>query len=189
MRRRPATGHGSADLFDDTEATNWESTGAPVEGRQVTVDLGGGVKTVRRVQVSAMLRRTRHPDPVTQNRFTALRQFEIWTCNANDPGTANCSLPTGFTRIYTSPATRSPVGRRGRSLRSLLLRDFDVPDTSATHVRIRVLTNQCTGNPAFQGDQEADPASNSDCRLGTAPLLTPKDKDVRIAELQVYSRN
>ena len=52
-----------------------------------------------------------------------------------------------------------------------------------------MLTNQCTGNPAFQGDQEADPLSNSDCRLGTAPLLTPKDKDVRIAELQVYSRN
>ena len=52
-----------------------------------------------------------------------------------------------------------------------------------------MLTNQCTGNPAFQGDQEADPANNSDCRLGTAPLLTPKDKDVRIAELQVYSRS
>ena len=129
------------------------------------------------------------PDPVTQNRFTALRQFEIWTCNANDPGTANCSLPTGFTRIYTSPDNAFPGGTPRPLAPSLLLRDFDVPDTSATHVRIRVLKNQCTGNPAFQGDQEADPASNSDCRLGTAPLLTPKDKDVRIAELQVYSRN
>jgi extracellular elastinolytic metalloproteinase len=32
----------------------------------------------------------------------------------------------------------------------LILRRFDVPDTLATHVRIRVLANQCTGNPAPQ---------------------------------------
>jgi extracellular elastinolytic metalloproteinase len=187
-----ATGDGARipELLDDTEATNWESTGAPVEGRQVTVDLGGGAKVVRRVQVSAMLRTNPgFPDPVTQNRFTALRQFEIWTCNANDPGTANCSLPTGFSRIYTSPDNAFPGGTPRPLAPNLLLRDFNVPDTTATHVRIRVLTNQCTGNPAFQGDQEADPLSNSDCRLGTAPLLTPKDKDVRIAELQVYSRS
>jgi extracellular elastinolytic metalloproteinase len=178
-----------ADLIDDTEATNWESTGVPVEGRQVTVDLGGGVRNVRRVQVSAFLRTNPGiPDPVTQNRFTALRQFEIWTCNADDPATANCSLPTGFGRIYTSPANAFPGGIPRPLAPNLLLRNFDVPDTRATHVRIRVLTNQCTGNPDFQGDQESDPASNSDCRLGTAPTLAPRDKDVRIAELQVFTR-
>ena len=188
-----ATGSGDgvriADLLDDTEATNWESTGVPVEGRQVTVDLGGGARTVRRVQVSAMLRTNPgFPDPVTQNRFTALRQFEIWTCDADDPTSANCTLPTAFTRIYTSPANAFPGGNPRPLAPNLLLRDFDVPDTRATHVRIRVLTNQCTGNPNFQGDQEADPLSNSDCRVGSAPLLTPKDKDVRIAELQVFNR-
>jgi hypothetical protein len=186
-----ASGDGTRlnELIDDTEATNWESTGVPVSGRQVTVDLGGGARTVKHVQVSAMLKTVPGiPDPVTQNRFTALRQFEIWTCDSDDPGTANCSLPTAFTRLYTSPGNAFPGVTPRPAAPDLIIRDFDVPDRRATHVQIRVLTNQCTGTSAFQGDQDADPASGSDCRLGSAPLLTPKDKDVRIAELQVFSR-
>ena len=98
----------------------------------MTVDLGGGVKTVRRVQVSAMLRTyPGTPDPVTQNRFTALRQFEIWTCNANNPGTANCSLPTGFSRIYTSPGNAFPGG----TPRPLLRSSCSATSTSRTRVR------------------------------------------------------
>ena len=63
------------DLIDDTESTNWERTGAlpNVRGSQVTVDLSGTGQTIRRVHVSAMLL-------PGQNRFTALRQFEIQTC-------------------------------------------------------------------------------------------------------------
>ena len=38
-RRRPATASTSAQLIDDTEATNWASLGSPVAGKQVTVRL------------------------------------------------------------------------------------------------------------------------------------------------------
>jgi hypothetical protein len=171
-------------LIDDTEGTNWERTGAMpnVSGSQVTVDLQGGVRTVGRVQVSALL-------TPGQSRFTALRRFRIEVSRDG----------VNFTPIYTSPANAFP-GFNPRPVGSeMLLRSFDVPDTRATHVRIVVLTNQCTGNGAFQGDQDADPANGTDCREGSpgsgpVPLpgdppqvLAPRDNDVRIAELQVFS--
>jgi hypothetical protein len=63
-----------------------------------------------------------------------------------------------------------------------------------------VLDNQCTGNPAFQGDQDADPASGSDCREGSPgggpvpvfgdlpQVLAPRDNEVHVAELEVFTR-
>ena len=52
-----ATGDGvrQLDLIDDTERTNWHAGGAPVQGRQVTVQLGGGAHKLDRAQVSAYL--------------------------------------------------------------------------------------------------------------------------------------
>ena len=89
----------------------------------MTVDLGGGVKTVRRVQVSATCSPSTYPgaDPVTlQNRFTALRQFEIWACNG--PSTPAHRELLAADRVHPDlhepGTTRSPVGRRGCSLRS-----------------------------------------------------------------------
>ena len=71
----------------------------------MTVDLQGGVQTVRRVQVSALLE-------VGKNRFTALRQFEILACNA---AVENCAVPnTSFDSIYVSPADAFPASTRGR---------------------------------------------------------------------------
>ena len=61
------------------------------------------------------------------------------------------------------------------------MRSFAVPSTRATHVRLRVVTNQCTGGPAYQGDQDDDPGNNSDCPTGS-----PQDDNVRAAELQVF---
>jgi hypothetical protein len=67
-------------------------------------------------------------------------------------------------------------------------------------VQIRVLTNQCTGNPAFQGEQDADPLNGTDCRQGSPgagtvavfgdlpQVVAPRDDEVHIAELQVFSR-
>lgn len=49
----------------------------------------------------------------------------------------------------------------------MILRSFSVPAVRASHVRIVVLDNQCTGNTAFHGDQDSDPTSGSDCRLGS----------------------
>jgi uncharacterized repeat protein (TIGR01451 family) len=59
-----------------------------------------------------------------------------------------------------------------------------VPTTQATHVRLRVVNNQCTGGPKYQGDQDDDPANNTDCKSGSA-----QDDNVRAAEFQVFSGN
>jgi hypothetical protein len=81
----------------------------------------------------------------------------------------------------------------------MILRSFTFPAVDASHVRIVVLENQCTGNPAFQGDQDSDPASGSDCREGSPgagpaeifgdlpQVLAPRDDEVHIAELQLFS--
>ena len=63
------------------------------------------------------------------------------------------------------------------------MRSFAVPTTSATHVRLRVLTNQCTGAPDYQGDQDNDPDNVTDCDDGST-----QDENVRAAELQVFAR-
>jgi len=65
----------------------------------------------------------------------------------------------------------------------LMMRSFTVPETRATHVRLRVLTNQCTGQPAYQGDLDDDPMNDADCRTGST-----QDDNVRAAELQVFAR-
>jgi extracellular elastinolytic metalloproteinase len=183
------------ELIDDTEATNWERTGAQpdVRGSQVTVDLGGGTHQVGRVQVSAMLL-------PGQNRFTALRQFEIQTCRA-DASNANCTLPGGWTTRLTSAANAFPGFNPRPVGPELLLRSFNLPAVvQASHVRIVVLTNQCTGNTSFQGEQDNDPLNGTDCREGSPgagtveifgdlpQVVAPRDNEVRIAELQVFSR-
>src|SRR5205823_15013457 len=93
-----ASGDGSnaGKLIDDTEGTQWESVGstaADVPGKQVTVQLGGGTHTIDRVQVSALLQ-------AGQNRFSALRKFEIWACTAS-VANGNCTVG-GFTKVFTS---------------------------------------------------------------------------------------
>jgi extracellular elastinolytic metalloproteinase len=181
-----ATGDGDPashpDLIDDTEATNWDDpAGGPdvdVANPQVTVDLAGDTaRTFNTVQVSAML--------FGQNRFTALRRFEIRACTAG-PTNANCTNPAGFSTIFTSPANAFPGFNPRPVAPEMILRTFGVPSTSATHVQIRVLHNQCTGNPAFQGDQDADPFNPTDCRTA-GPPLAPRGNEVHISELQVFA--
>ena len=156
----------------------------PVPGSQVTVDLQGGTQQVRRVNVSAMLL-------PGQNRFTALRQFAI---EVSTNGLA-------FNRVFTSGQDAFPGETPRPVAPELILRSFDLGSThSATHVRIVVLENQCTGQTAFQGVQDADPANGTDCRDGspgalpvvppfelpTAQVVAERDTEVRIAELQVF---
>ena len=176
-----ATGDGGAslpNLIDDTERTQWEVQGnttglLSVDGKKVTIDLGGTKPIkVRYIQVSAMLRSG-------QNRMTALRQFEVWTCNSDS---ADCSTDAGYTKRYTSPADAFPANAPRPVSPHLILRKFDIPDTRATHVRFVVKTSQCTGGPAFQGDQDADPTNNADCPTATVATT----KFVRAAEFQVF---
>jgi extracellular elastinolytic metalloproteinase len=179
-------GAGHVNLIDDTESTNWASLASPVIGKQVTVKLGGiaGPKTINRVQVSTMLRPANANDPNDtggQSRFSALRQFEILTCteSATNP---NCVNPLGFTKIFTSQADAFPGGQPRPNAPDLIIRSFNVPATSATHVRLRVLNNQCTGGPKYQGDQDDDPLNDTDCKSGST-----QDDNVRIAEFQIFS--
>jgi len=174
-------------LIDDSEETNWAALGRQpsVAGTQVTVDLGGGARLVDRVNVSALLRH-KDPenagDPKGQNRFSALRAFEIWACNANVVGSDNCTADGSFARIFTSAADAFPGGIPRPLAPNLIFRTFDVTDTTATHVRLVVVTNQCTGGPAYAGEQDQDPANVTDCGAGSE-----QDENVRAAELQVFS--
>jgi hypothetical protein len=170
-------------LGDDTEATNWVSTDG-VAGKRVTVDLAGTApQTVSRVNVSALLRPPNPADPadnLTQNRFSALRSFGVSACNAT---LADCSQPGNFRRVYTSPTDAFPAGNFRPTASQLNLRTFSFAPVQATHLRIDVLTSQCTGNPRYAGEQDADPRANTDCTANS-----PFASQVRISEFQVYSR-
>jgi extracellular elastinolytic metalloproteinase len=54
-------------------------------------------------------------------------------------------------------------------------------DVRASFLRLRVVTNQCTGTPAFRGDQDNDPGNVTDCVAGSL-----QGGIVRASELQVF---
>jgi extracellular elastinolytic metalloproteinase len=187
-------------LIDDTESTNW-TAGPPIsggtftaDGTQVTVDLAGNDDvTVRYVQVSThLLNDTINPNLRTgQNRFTAIRQFQLQACNADEGD--DCSTPAGFTTVYTSPANAFPGDPPRPVAPHLILRKFDTPNFEATHIRFVAKTTQCTGGPAFQGDQDADPGVNSDCDTNVvepSPTTFRSTRSfVRAAEFQVFDQD
>jgi extracellular elastinolytic metalloproteinase len=182
-----ATGDGDRhnDLIDDTEGTNWESTGAPVQGRQVLVQLGGGAHDVNSVKVSTLLQ-------PGQNRFTALREFEVLGCTVDAAGNETIGGVTYACRTIVRSGPDAFPGEPPRPVApEMILRTWNAGGGAAvTHVLFRVLNNQCTGNEAFHGEQDDDPANTStDCRIGTLPPLPPRSNDVRASELQVFSDN
>jgi extracellular elastinolytic metalloproteinase len=167
-------------IADDTEATDWASLDG-VAGKQVTVDLAGTApQTVRMVNVSALLRPAidGDADPGPQNRFSALRSFQILACSA-----ADCSADTSFTPVFTSAANAFPAQAFRPVSPDLNLRQFSIPPTRATALRLRVLTSQCTGNPLYAGEQDQDPTAATDCATNS-PFAT----QVRIAEFQAFTR-
>jgi hypothetical protein len=182
-----ATGDGSdlGALIDDTESTNWASLGSPVAGKQVTVRLDPSSRAVtfRRIQVSAQLRTRRAGDAAdpSQNRFTALRQFELLACEVR--GAVDCTQDSQFASVFTSPPDAFPSGIPRPRAPELTLRSFGVPQTRASFVRLRVLSNQCTGQAAYHGDLDDDPGNDADCTTGST-----QDDNVRAAELQVFAR-
>jgi hypothetical protein len=171
-----ATGDGSplTNLIDDNENTQWARTNAipTADGSQVTVALAAPRK-VTRVQVSA----------AGPSRFSALRQFEIQTCNAS-PANANCTAPGSFTSIFTSPADAFPGVRWRPVTPALALRSFNVPPTTASHVRIVMLKSQCSGGPDFTdaANPDNDPLNNPDCVNGSTAEQT-----MRTTEFQVFA--
>ena len=135
--------------------------------------------------MSALLRHRIPADPegdiLGQSRFSALRQFQLLTCEVK--GGVDCTSDSDFQVIFTSAADAfASIAPRPRT-NELILRSFDVPKTKATYVRLRVLTNQCTGAPDYQGEQDDDPRALDDCSAGSV-----QDDNVRAAELQVFSK-
>jgi hypothetical protein len=181
-----ATGDGTTPLaaIDETELTNWSADGRAADGtlsgilgKQITIDLAGAdARDIRHVQVSAMI-------APGESRFAALRRFELWACNAALG--ANCSTDAGYTKVYTSAADAFPGDAPRPIGPQLILRDFEVSKFTATHLRLRVLTNQCTGGPAYQGEQDADPAATTDCDINVSSVSTRRF--VRTAEIQAFS--
>jgi extracellular elastinolytic metalloproteinase len=170
-------------IADDTEATNWASLDG-VAGRQITVALPGTkAHQVKRVNVSAMLRPGIAGDAdnvATQNGLSALRSFAILACNAEK---ADCTVDANFKRVYTSASDAFPGGAYRPYTRDINLRSFDIPNTKATHLRLEVLTSQCTGGPAYAGQQHDDPRTRTDCATAS-----PARDEVRIAEFQVFKK-
>ena len=85
-----ATGDGTnqANLIDETEGTQWTSIGTTdVAGRQVLITLAGR-QTFRVVKASALL-------GPGQNRFTALRSFELLACDAGKTTCDPAAPPAG----------------------------------------------------------------------------------------------
>jgi extracellular elastinolytic metalloproteinase len=169
-------------LIDDDENTQWTAEGnfpggnLTVDGKKVTVDLAGTdpVK-IKRLQVSTLV-------GPGQNRFTALRQFEIWACNAQS---SDCSTDAGFSKVYTSAADAFPGDSPRPTAPQMLLRSFDIPDVRATHLRLVAKTSQCTGNPGYQGDQDNDVNNNADC--DTNVTATASRRFIRATELQAFT--
>jgi extracellular elastinolytic metalloproteinase len=171
-------------IGDDTEATDWASLDG-VAGRQVTVDLAGDrPQTVNTVNVSALLRPAStdpaDADPGSQNRYTALRSFEILACDAS---VANCALDTSYRSVLRSAPDAFPGGAFRPTAPQVNLRTFHFNPTRATHLRIRVLASQCTGGPLYAGEQDADPTAATDCTTAS-----PLAAQVRIAEFQAFTR-
>jgi extracellular elastinolytic metalloproteinase len=169
-------------IADDTEATDWASLDG-VTGKQVTIDLAGTApQTVSLVNVSALPRPAiaGDADPGTQNRFASLRSFQILACNAT---VADCSTDAGFTSVFTSPANAFPAEAFRPVAPDLTLRQFTIPPTKATALRLQVLTSQCTGNPLYAGEQDNDPTAATDC-AANSPFRT----QVRVAEFQAFTR-
>jgi len=178
-------------LIDDTEATHWQASavarsgGWSVANRRVTVDLAGNEpQQISRAQVSAMLGPVDDPSSTTdlsQNRFTALRQFELWSCNARF---ADCSGNAGFNRVYASASDAFPADAPRPVAPALLLREFTFSPIQATHLQLVTRQSQCTGGPAFQGEQDADPFNVTDCNSAGAAST----RFVRAAELQAFGQ-
>jgi extracellular elastinolytic metalloproteinase len=159
-------------LIDDTEDTGARiGTVAPVAGKSLTVDLAGNSPVmVSSVNVSTSA------GPSNSGRFTGVRKFEIRTCNGT------CTDPVAdFTNVAFTSADDAFPGDVPRPLQpNLNLRSFAITPTLATHVQLRVVTTQCTGQAKFAGDQDDDPFNNSDCPSSASGPI------VRATEFEVF---
>jgi extracellular elastinolytic metalloproteinase len=98
-------------------------------------------------------------------------------------GAVTCTNASDFHAVYTSPADAFPSIKPRPRAPELIIQSFDIPRTQATHLRIEVLTNQCTGAADFAGEQDNDPRAATDCSTASVQAL-----NVRIAEFEAFSQ-
>ena len=162
-------------LIDDTEDTGARlgTTTTPADD-SMTVDLQGTSPVlVTSINVSTAA------GPNNAGRFTGVRKFAI---DASTNGIL-------YTPIYTSPDDAFPAEVPRPVQPQLIMRNFAVPPTMATHLRLRVLTTQCTGKADYLGEQDNDPFNSTDCATtqpitGTAPFT---GQISRATEFQVFT--
>lgn len=178
-------------VIDGTENTNWggvNGDGTSVDRRHpfVVVDLAGTkAHRIHRVQVSAMLNPSEAggdpiplaQDPDSGSRFTALRKFALEAC------VKGCSSGHAtWKRFYTSPDNAFPAIAPRPVAPNLTLRGFGLhQQVRARAIRFVVLENQCSGTPAYAGEQDNDPTNSTDCKANS-----DRDSISHVAELQVY---
>ena len=76
---------------------------------------------------------------------------------------SNCACGTGFTTVYTSPGDAFPGVAPRPVAPDLIMRSFNLPTpVTADYLRLVVDTNQCTGGPAYAGEQDNDPPNRPD---------------------------
>ena len=74
------------------------------------------------------------------------------------PGTYEfIATPRANQRAYASASDAFPADAPRPVAPMLLLRNFTFSPVKATHLRIVARNSQCTGGPAYQGEQDADP--------------------------------
>ena len=178
-----------ANVQDDNEATNDGQTGASAVGRWFVIGLGDinpNGNAINRLGVSAQLIPATGGNPAN-NRFTALRSFDAYTCRAGKVAanpTCDGSIDAGWTKIVSSAADAFPSVKPRPVAPDLTLRYFDVSNNQvATHVKFVVTNNQCTGQASYHGDQDNDPNNNADCNASI------RANEVHVAEVQVFGQN
>ncbi|MES2684356.1 MAG: M36 family metallopeptidase [Pseudomonadota bacterium] len=178
-------------LIDDDEGTGVRiGDEGLVEGAYAIVQLAGGAKSVSRIHLSTSA------GPANPGRFTGIRQFEVRTCSGT------CANPaTDFSNIaFTSAEDAFPSVLIRPTQPTLNQREFDFPAVTASHVMVRVIDSQCTGNALYLGDNDNDPLVNADCATFVPPLasgvnvlgmtvnltLTPPGSVVRASDIQLF---
>jgi extracellular elastinolytic metalloproteinase len=168
---------------DDDEATNEGQTGASAVGRWFVIGLGDvnpNGNVIKRLGVSAQL-------VPGNNRFTALRSFDAYACRAGKVAanpTCDGSIAAGWTKIVSSAADAFPSVNPRPVAPDLTLRYFDVASNQvATHVKLVVTNNQCTGQASYHGDQDQDPNNDADC------IASIRANEVHVAEVQVFGQS
>src|SRR3954471_19833704 len=182
----PATGTNVTpnNIIDDNEGTTTTQSCTPtatclvpVNGRWSVIKLGnaGTGVSIRRLGVSAMF----------SSRFVGLRSFDAYSCRAGKSNAnPNCdgNIAAGWTKIITGQADSFPGVNPRPGTQDESFRYFSAsPQPTATHLKFVPTANQCTGQPSFQGDQDLDPANNSECRTGI------RRSEVHAAEVEVFA--